>query len=93
MTMVKRIRILVLAAILGVLCFELSEQFLPPGVNGLRFHGRGRRWSPADAGERLRCCAQDSPTLCCGCLRLLNRPWPASPDSLQRERRLSCPRV
>ena len=34
MTMVKRIRILLLAAILGALCFEVSEQFLPPGANG-----------------------------------------------------------
>ena len=32
--MVKRIRILLLAAILGALCLEVSEQFLPPGANG-----------------------------------------------------------
>jgi hypothetical protein len=32
--MVKRIRILLLAALFGVLCLELSEQFLPSGVNG-----------------------------------------------------------
>jgi len=32
--MVKRIRILVVAAILGACGLELSERFLPPGVNG-----------------------------------------------------------
>ena len=32
--MAKRIRVLVLAAILGVFCFELSEQVLPPSVTG-----------------------------------------------------------
>ena len=32
--MVKRIRVLVLAALLGTFCFELSEQFLPSSVNG-----------------------------------------------------------
>jgi hypothetical protein len=32
--MVKRIRVLVMAAILGAFCFELSEQFLPSSVNG-----------------------------------------------------------
>ncbi len=31
--MVKRIRILLLAAILGTLCLELSERFVPPGAN------------------------------------------------------------
>ena len=70
--MAKRIRILVLAAVFGVLCLELSERFLPPGVSGLRFHCRGHRWSPSDAGQRLGCCAQDSPTLFSGCVRLLN---------------------
>ena len=34
MTMVKRIRILLLAAMFGVVCLELSERFLPPSVNG-----------------------------------------------------------
>ena len=34
MTMVKRIRILLLAVLFGVLCLELSERFLPPGANG-----------------------------------------------------------
>ena len=34
MTMVKRIRILLVAAILGACGLELSERFLPPGVNG-----------------------------------------------------------
>ena len=34
MTMVKRIRTLLLAAMLGVLCLELSERFLPPGMFG-----------------------------------------------------------
>ena len=33
MTMVTRIRILVAAAICGAACLELSERFLPPGVN------------------------------------------------------------
>ena len=32
--MVKRIRILLLAVLFGVLCLELSERFLPPGANG-----------------------------------------------------------
>jgi hypothetical protein len=32
--MVKRIRILVLVALFGLLCLELSERFLPAGVNG-----------------------------------------------------------
>ena len=32
--MVKRIRILLVAAILGACGLELSERFLPPGVNG-----------------------------------------------------------
>jgi hypothetical protein len=32
--MVKRIRILLLAAMFGALCLELSERFLPAGVNG-----------------------------------------------------------
>jgi hypothetical protein len=32
--MVKRMRILLLAAMFGGLCLELSERFLPPGVNG-----------------------------------------------------------
>ena len=30
----KRIRILVLAALFGILCLELSERFLPSGMNG-----------------------------------------------------------
>ncbi len=34
MTMVKRMRILLLAAVFGALCLELSERFLPPGVTG-----------------------------------------------------------
>jgi hypothetical protein len=34
MTMAKRIRILMLAAMFGALCLELSERFLPPSVNG-----------------------------------------------------------
>lgn len=32
--MVKRIRIILVASILGTLGFELTEQFLPPGANG-----------------------------------------------------------
>ena len=32
--MVKRIRILVLVALFGILCLELSERFLPSGMNG-----------------------------------------------------------
>jgi hypothetical protein len=32
--MVKRIRILLLAAMFGALCLELSERFLPAGVTG-----------------------------------------------------------
>jgi len=32
--MVKRIRILVLVALFGILCLELGERFLPPGTNG-----------------------------------------------------------
>jgi hypothetical protein len=32
--MVKRMRILLLAAVFGALCLELSERFLPPGMNG-----------------------------------------------------------
>jgi hypothetical protein len=35
MTMVKHIRIVLLAALVGALCLELSERFLPPGDNGL----------------------------------------------------------
>jgi hypothetical protein len=35
MTMAKRIRVLLLTAMLGALCLELSERFLPAGVNGL----------------------------------------------------------
>jgi hypothetical protein len=35
MTMVKRIRILLLAAMLGAVCLELSERFLPAGVNSV----------------------------------------------------------
>jgi hypothetical protein len=34
MTMVKRIRIFLLAALLGALCLELSDRLLPPGMNG-----------------------------------------------------------
>jgi hypothetical protein len=30
----KRIRILVLVALFGILCLELSERFLPSGLNG-----------------------------------------------------------
>ena len=33
--MVKRIRILVLVALFGILCLELGERFLPSGMNGL----------------------------------------------------------
>lgn len=32
--MVKRIQVLVLTAIFGALCFELSEPVLPPSVHG-----------------------------------------------------------
>jgi hypothetical protein len=32
--MAKRIRILMLAAMFGALCLELSERLLPPSVNG-----------------------------------------------------------
>ena len=32
--MVKRIRILVLVALFGILCLEVSERFLPSGMNG-----------------------------------------------------------
>lgn len=32
--MVKRIRTLVLVALFGILCLELSERFLPSGMNG-----------------------------------------------------------
>jgi hypothetical protein len=32
--MVKRIRILVLVALFGILCLELSGRFLPSGMNG-----------------------------------------------------------
>ena len=34
MTMAKRIRMFLVAAILGACGLELSERFLPPGVNG-----------------------------------------------------------
>lgn len=32
--MAKRIRMLMLAAMFGALCLELSERLLPPSVNG-----------------------------------------------------------
>ena len=32
--MVKRIRTVLVAAILGTMAFELTQQFLPPGANG-----------------------------------------------------------
>jgi hypothetical protein len=32
--MVKRIQLFLLAAVLGALCLELSDRFLPPAVNG-----------------------------------------------------------
>lgn len=32
--MAKRIRILMLAAMFGALCLELTERLLPPSVNG-----------------------------------------------------------
>ena len=52
--MFKRIRIFLLAGVIGAFCLELGEQIGIPGVPGFVSECRGQGWPSVNAGQRRR---------------------------------------
>ena len=69
--MFKRIKVLLLAAVIGGFCLEAGERLSIPGVHEFHLHRASCRRPSSDPDERRGRRPEDGPPLRRGCLFLL----------------------